>query len=108
MPVFSFSDGVFEAPDATMKIQSTITNRHSRNSNIFMPRSMCWAMAQTRRMGMQNELARLPNAPSFSPYHCGVSRARRGRFTFNAYGQLPDIGFTLWPKGHKRINGLAK
>jgi hypothetical protein len=41
-------------------------------------------------------------------YHCGVSRARRGRFTFNAYGQLPDIGFTVWPKGHKRINGLAK
>src|SRR5258708_15544827 len=35
-------------------------------------------MAQTRRRGMQNDFAQLPNAPRFSPYHYEVSRAHCG------------------------------
>jgi hypothetical protein len=33
-------------------------------------------MTQTRRMGMRNERAQLPNAPRFLPCHYELSRAR--------------------------------
>jgi hypothetical protein len=36
-------------------------------------------MAQTRRLGMRNELAQLADAPRFSPYQRQASQARSGR-----------------------------
>jgi hypothetical protein len=49
---------------------------------------MSQAMAQTRRMGMQNEFAQLRKAPRFSPYHYG-ERATASR----VYGFLNQMRF---------------
>jgi hypothetical protein len=50
-------------------------------------------MAQTRRMGMQNDFARLPNAPRFLPHHYELSRAHRGSPMphLNAYLRSPGL-----------------
>jgi hypothetical protein len=55
----------------------------------------CWRapMAQTRRMGMQNDFARLPNAPRFSPYHYEASRAAGTEQGISP--QLSDSGFHI-------------
>src|SRR6266446_5027324 len=104
---FRFLTESFKRPDATLKILSTITNRDSRNSNIFVPRSMLGhgsnpAHGDAKRIGVATY------APRFSPYHYGVSRTRRGHLILNVYGQLPDIGSTIWPNGDERINGLRR
>src|SRR3984893_10039959 len=49
------------------KMLSTAANQ------TFSRQSQCWEMAQTRRLGMQNERPQLPNGPRFSPYHYGFA-----------------------------------
>jgi hypothetical protein len=66
-----------------------------------------WDMAQTRRMGMQNERRSYRMRRGFRPAIMG-SRGRVADTFLNVYGQLPDIGFTIWPNGDERINGLRK
>lgn len=55
-------------------------------------------------MGMQNGRRSYRMRRGFRPIIMGS----RGHLILNVYGQLPDIGFTIWPNGDERINGLRK
>ncbi len=63
-----------------MKIPHTIANRDFSEFKHFQGKVNPEDMAQTRRVGMQNERAKLPKAPRFSPYlngHCGRGSSLR-------------------------------
>jgi len=50
---------------------SILRDRPNLGIQTFSCQDQCWDTAQTRRLGMQNDLAQLPNAPRFSPYRYG-------------------------------------
>ena len=63
-----------------MKILHAIANRDFSELKHFQGKVDPEEMAQTRRVGMQNERATLPKAPRFSPYlngHCGRGSSLR-------------------------------